>query len=596
MASQEDSDGTCSATQLAEESSTASGHGSAIESFFSEDELTQLAFLRDEEVDELVSASYLEEDARLGSPLDSPLQFKFTELILHVRPSKTYPVLLHTTEFFSVENLQLPRITCDELRAALHAVCDDALHTNTLSVWNAREDLDPFGIFKRAMLILQLAQRTEETLKEHRVALAARTNLGNARVSGVQVNAVEQKAPSTTLSASEMARAILGSPEDIAGMIPPYWRVLHVEEILRRNLANKFYAARDDLRQQLQKRSPQTLYKFQPSTRRKGDAVESLVKPQLTFHGTTRAAVPSIVRHGFLKPGARLPPESTEDADVHEVRCGSTYGRGIYSSPSPGFALSYSGEYCEPTSPSEFFGLKLIACAVLMGRAATMTRADNWRTQERPFPGSDSHVANNQMEYIVFESARILPVYVLHLDWGEGGNAQHLLHIPADPDDWTQAGCDRAWWRRGARHRRKAACAGDRQRQREAVVARARKWFPYGFGPGTGASFAVEEVGYVSEDEEDYGQYQAVWATEEGHWERDGMGYWSWFKAGHEEDQGAGKSVDEYGAARGGLAMEAEEWKKIPTLDQLGQPIVKMENETDWSLEMMLTVELDSEP
>jgi len=43
---------------------------------------------------------------------------------------------------------------------------------------------------------------------------------------------------------------------------------------------------------------------------------------------------------------------------------------------------------------------------------------------------------------------------------------------------------------------------------KEARKAAALKWFPYGYGPATGTSFVIEEIGEVSDDEEDYGDYQ----------------------------------------------------------------------------------------
>ena len=39
-------------------------------------------------------------------------------------------------------------------------------------------------------------------------------------------------------------------------------------------------------------------------------------------------------------------------------------------------------------------------------------------------------------------------------------------------------------------------------------MARASKWFPYGFGPNTKGNFVVEDVAEVSEDEEEYGDLQ----------------------------------------------------------------------------------------
>jgi hypothetical protein len=49
---------------------------------------------------------------------------------------------------------------------------------------------------------------------------------------------------------------------------------------------------------------------------------------------------------------------------------------------------------------------------------------------------------------------------------------------------------------------------GDKQRLKEELIAKAAKYFPYGYGPATGTSFVVEEVGEVDDDEEEYGDYQ----------------------------------------------------------------------------------------
>jgi hypothetical protein len=214
-----------------------------------------------------------------------------------------------------------------------------------------------------------------------------------------------------------------------------------------------------------------------------------------------------------------------------------------------------------------------------------MTRSDEWRLRSDAFPGSDSHVGNNQMEYIVFNTARILPVYVLHLDWGDANDLH--LYIPRDPYDWSQAENDRSW-RRG-RNDDEAVWAGDKKRQKEAVMARARKWFPYGFGPKSSNNFVVEEVGYVSEDEEDYGEYQAMRETENDGEKRDNMGYWSWFKAGCNEDGvSSSRPDDQYTSARMAGGFAPRNWGDIPAPEQLQQPKFTLEDEADWGLENMM--------
>jgi hypothetical protein len=342
-----------------------------------------------------------------------------------------------------------------------------------------------------------------------------------------------------TLSSGEVAKGYLGkTPQEIAKLVPAGYRVQHVEEVVRKDLAIKFNNYREKLREELSHVPIRTLRKYVPPelchSSRLDDYVDHLSKPHLTFHGTQRRFVSSIVRHGFLRPGMKNPATNSE----HDVRCGATYGRGIYSSPDALFSLSYSDWWCTKTKPEEYFGLKLLVCATLMGRSRLMFREDNWRTQDKPYWGADSHVGNSNLEYIVFRTEQILPVYVVHLDWGDS-NADYFEDIPDNPNEW----------RRGNKAHPKLGqdveYAGDRQRAKAALLSKAEKYFPYGFGPATGSKFVVEEVGYVSEDEEEYGEYQDARVEEKNH--DLNADYWSWIKYGEMEDGGeARREADEY--------------------------------------------------
>jgi len=122
--------------------------------------------------------------------------------------------------------------------------------------------------------------------------------------------------------------------------------------------------------------------------------------------------------------------------------------------------------------------------------------------QTEPYPSADSHVGNDQMEYIVFNKAQIIPCYVVHLDWGKD-NEKYFWDIPADPNVWVK--------RQKKTHPKllhEVVALGDKQRSREALIAKASKYFLYGYGTATGKLFVVEDVGEVDEDEEEYGEYQ----------------------------------------------------------------------------------------
>jgi len=296
-------------------------------------------------------------------------------------------------------------------------------------------------------------------------------------------------------------------------------------------------------------------------------------------------------------PG-KINPETGEG---HDVRCGSTYGRGIYSSPSATFSLSYSNSGCTRTRANEYFGLKLVVCATIMGRTRSMYREDGWREHEEAFEGADSHIANDGMEYIVFNRAQTIPVYVVHLDWGVD-NAEYFMRLPNDPAAWAAAESSSDRRRRAVADKLapQVSCPGDVQRAKEAVFARAAKWFPYGFGPASGTRFIVEEVGEVSEDEEEYGEYQALRVDE-----RDDINggnaaetnFWAWVKVAateekEEEDRDGGRRksrrgeglegthlADEYGEQRRALRIPLGYGKKAMDWDEMAAPGSEAEKE-----------------
>ncbi|KAI1095887.1 ADP-ribosylation [Rostrohypoxylon terebratum] len=491
----------------------------------SEDELVELSLLRDFEIDELVNAELLSRAKQLKTPLDQEIIFEHKELNLHVTAGPIYPAV---SIAWKIENITLPREVVDDLRAQLRQIVCAAAVTNNISKWRAREE-SAFGIFEPTMAVLQLAEKTKTCLESWRqkMADAQRESLHEKSYLPFETKLEKLEKP-------EMAIGDIGyhylqkTPQEICSEIPSNYRILHVEEVLRADLVHRFHKKQEKMRNELSKISYKELRKHVPpnlqNIGRKDVWVDHLVKPHLTFHGTARQHVPSIVRYGFLQPGKKKPGTD----ELHEIRCGSTYGRGIYSSPNPDFSLSYTDTTCHATKPSEFFGIKLIVCATLMGRAAYVTREDNWRNQTEPYPGSDSHVANRDLEYIVFDTAQILPVYVIHIDWGHD-NAEHFEDLPDDPTDFipTQK-------RRHARLSEDIRWPGDVKRERAAAFARATKWFPYGYGPSTGAKFVVEEIGEVDEDEEDYGDYQGL--RTEGLKEKSNLDFWSWVKVGVDID------------------------------------------------------------
>jgi Poly(ADP-ribose) polymerase catalytic domain len=230
--------------------------------------------------------------------------------------------------------------------------------------------------------------------------------------------------------------------------------------------------------------------------------VKQLALPRLTFHGTRRKYVGSIVRYGFLKPGDRM--GSTDES--LEVRCGGAYGRGIYSSPSASFSITYVGSSATAVRDSDVSSVRLIVCAAIMGRAATLSSDDNWRSHGQPYPNSDSHIAS-EFEYAVFHASQILPCYVTHLDWGSKEARRVLEKVPNNPSVWVKAQARK----RNKTHPklgRDILYPSDKVRSQAAKQAAATKWFPFSYGPAKGTSFKIEEIGEVSDEKEEYGTYQ----------------------------------------------------------------------------------------
>lgn len=397
-----------------------------------EDELIQLKLLRDFETDALIDAGLLGKDEILSSPLDRELAFIHDELVLRISTGPLYPA---GPVSWQVENYMLSRTAVIELRARLDGISETAKSVNNVHEWSkAQEDMSV--VFEPIMEVLQLADETAKYVRQFREKHKSLTHASTPRT-------MRQIVPITT--SSSVAQDLLGkTPEEICVGIQGCYRILHIEEVWRRDLTRAYQHKREMMRLLLLEKPLSSLRRYVPHgvkySRRKEDLVDHLLRPRVTFHGTQRQYVPSIVRHGFLKPGAKDPGTG----EAHRARCGSTYGAGIYSSPDSDFALSYSDSYLRskrrPTRPGEYAGLKLVVCAVTMGRSAKVWREDGLRTQTNSLAGADSHVANHGLEYIVFDSAQIIPVLVIHIDWSEEHHVANFANLPNDPSQFVSSG------------------------------------------------------------------------------------------------------------------------------------------------------------
>lgn len=507
---------------------------------FTEEEFIELELLRDQEIDALVENELLPSQERWNLELRDGFTFSYPEVVVEITTGHPYPVGLPT---YQVVNRTMPAAVVDKLRIELREIMEWDSRVNTLENWIARTTLDDLACFEFEMIVLHIAAKTHAQVQAYRAHLEeikaptqSLDNLGQSFTGAdcdVNLSSIEGRSPVQELFEQKL--------EAISAEIPDDYRIFHVETVIRDDLHANFRARQRCIREDLNGKHVDTLrrsvhYKVRrPLLGRDGEKtlmVDHLIRPRLTFHGTTRESVPSIVRHGFLLPGERNPVTK----QPHGVRCGNTYGRGIYSSPSLTYSLSYSPSSRAAPNARQYAGIKIIVCATVMGITELMKRTDNRQMINQPVLGAHSHADCNQLEYIVFNRAQILPCYVIHLL--DVSNTE----IPLIPTIWTNA----QKLQSNKKLNPDILTPGDKQRAKEAIIGRAAKYFPYGYRPAVGTSFVVEEVGEVDEDEEDYGMYQEDRTDEVKDGLNGGGNFWGW----DDEDNDEGKSRDEYFVAR----------------------------------------------
>ncbi|KAF3307930.1 hypothetical protein TWF173_002090 [Orbilia oligospora] len=454
---------------------------------FTEDDLIQLSLLRDEEIDQIISSSLLPESQRFDPSLHESLTFTHPELILTLTTGPHYPVLPLS---YTLQNLTLPRLIIDNLRVELRKIMVTFSENESITRWLTREDNEQnYGIYEPDNIALSLLKTTSSHLTSYRNSLqslplppSAPLNITSQSLkSRSQILSSESGIDLTTYTTPPTIQDLLGKTiPQICETIPTNYRILHVENVLKPRLYSDFHTIQSNIRSRLLTLPTSSLKKVTP----------------ISHHHRSKSS-------GDINPSTNTPLE---------IRCGNTYGRGVYTSPSPQFSLMYSGFDATPTPATQFSGLKLIVCATIMGRPAKVTREDNWREQSKPYPNADSHVANNEYEYIVFQPRQTIPVLVIHLDWGKE-HYEEFVNIPTNPLDWiSQMAAKRKERKNKQRYEddeeNKSLFPADIVRRKQALMARALKWFPYGYGPATGTRFVVEAVAEVSDDEEEYGEYQ----------------------------------------------------------------------------------------
>lgn len=465
-----------------------------------------------------------------GSLQDGFISFKYRELGLRIG------IRAHCWSAPQQEiiNRELSRKAVDALRAALRDMAREASEADL----NA---LTQFGIRDLAMLVLQFVDETTSCVRSWRSSQLKATDISqrgwNAKEAKHWTEVKDNEYGVDLDSVEDTASDILGkTPKEVCEDILPKYRVIHCETVIRNDMLRHFKQRQRKLRESLLDKRLNDLKQCVPieqrrdkggRERQKEQMVDYLVTPRLTFHGTRTDQIASVVQYGFLKHGDTHPATGLP----LPVRCGSTYGQGIYTSPDPTFSLRYSGRAARASKSTELSEMKLIVCATIMGRSAQMRSEDDWREQSEPYPGADSHVANKQQEYIVFDAAQVLPCYVLHLD---------LKAVDAEEFLKNQLNNNRKDKPTHAKLHSEVLSPGDTQRLKQERIARAAKFFAYGFGPVSGSNIVIEDIAEIDDDDEEYGDYQEN--RLEGEMEEADI--WSWAPLSGET------AFDEYARAR----------------------------------------------
>lgn len=234
-----------------------------------------------------------------------------------------------------VRNLTLPRTIVDPLRQRLREILAWFLESRT--------DMKCF-----AMILLRLIEEAAGTIQDWKLMTAKRVskpeirrkgwNLKDVRMTDVMKGLVENPFGADLDSIDNSGDDILGtSIKEVCAQFSDEYRILHVEPVFRNNFVEASKKQQHTMYKQMCRRPFSELRKCvardkigedSPQNTQQGLAAE-LCKPVVTFHGTSSHVVSSIVRHGFIKPGDKVGSKGKP----LEIKSGSHYGIGIYSSP-----------------------------------------------------------------------------------------------------------------------------------------------------------------------------------------------------------------------------------------------------------------------
>ncbi|KAJ3278398.1 hypothetical protein HK104_002366, partial [Borealophlyctis nickersoniae] len=328
-----------------------------------------------------------------------------------------YPDVLHSiTEFCLVLRLP-PQSSPSSSRSLLEITVltgkEYPFHAPALQVWSKRMPADRLEAVRRRMEEV-VERRKGEVVVFELVEVGLEVCDEECGRGEEEVRGGDEEGTAEEWNKYEFMRdpcAFLGTNlANILKDFPPEISVLHAENILRPNLIQAFKRRHQEL---------EAKYLTNPDGEKLNRRVldmrrERYTTPIVAFHGSSLHNIASIVQSGLVIPGLR-----TAEGDVVQVASGSTWGRGIYVSPDARYSLYYSDILQDtPQTRRNRTGGRLLICAVLQGRAyqcksddMSILRGGGCKTHY------DSHISPNKLEYILFDTAQVLPCYALHFTY-----------------------------------------------------------------------------------------------------------------------------------------------------------------------------------
>lgn len=152
------------------------------------------------------------------------------------------------------------------------------------------------------------------------------------------------------------------------------------------------------------------------------------------------------------------------------------------------------------------FSLSLVAqivCSALLGHRRQMGIEEYHHCDPQVIEGFDSHVSPNKKEYVLFDGAQLLPLFVLHLTRAKNSHLNPLQSLAPLGFDARQELLNSLKFTPKQKHAQMVSL-------REQMTEQARKFLPHGFGSAHGRMFVVEEIAPVDDDEEMWGDYQSL--------------------------------------------------------------------------------------